>query len=35
MVHSYNSIWDVEETKKHLPDHVKKTLAEKYQHVYY
>ncbi|MDL2228285.1 pyruvate:ferredoxin (flavodoxin) oxidoreductase [Bacteroidales bacterium OttesenSCG-928-K03] len=25
----YNSIWDIEETKKHLPDHVKKTLAEK------
>ncbi|MDR2083639.1 MAG: pyruvate:ferredoxin (flavodoxin) oxidoreductase [Bacteroidales bacterium] len=25
----YNSIWDIEETKKNLPDHVKKTLAEK------
>ena len=25
----FNSIWDVEETKKRLPDHVKKTLAEK------
>jgi len=24
-----NSIWDVEETKKRLPDHMKKTLAEK------
>jgi pyruvate-ferredoxin/flavodoxin oxidoreductase len=24
----YNSIWDVEETKKRLPDHVKKYLAE-------
>jgi len=23
-----NSIWDVEETKKHLPDHIKKYLAE-------
>jgi pyruvate-ferredoxin/flavodoxin oxidoreductase len=25
----FNSIWDVEETKKRLPDHIKKTLAEK------
>jgi pyruvate-ferredoxin/flavodoxin oxidoreductase len=25
----FNSIWDVEETKKRLPDHMKKTLAEK------
>ena len=25
----YNSPWSVEETKKHLPDHVKKYLAEK------
>ncbi len=24
----YNSIWDAEETKNHLPDHVKKYLAE-------
>lgn len=24
-----NSIWDVEETKKRLPDHMKKTMAEK------
>jgi pyruvate-ferredoxin/flavodoxin oxidoreductase len=24
----YNSLWDVEETKKRLPDHVKKYLAE-------
>ncbi|MDD2635049.1 MAG: pyruvate:ferredoxin (flavodoxin) oxidoreductase [Bacteroidales bacterium] len=24
-----NSIWDVEETKKRLPDHMKKTLAQK------
>lgn len=30
----YNSIWDVEETKKHLPDHVKKTLAEKNINMY-
>lgn len=25
----FNSIWDVEETKRRLPDHFKKTLAEK------
>jgi pyruvate-ferredoxin/flavodoxin oxidoreductase len=25
----FNSIWDVEETKNRLPDHMKKTLAEK------
>ncbi len=25
----FNSIWDAEETKKRLPDHMKKTLAEK------
>lgn len=25
----FNSIWDVEETKKRLPDHMKKVLAEK------
>ncbi|MFA6127758.1 MAG: pyruvate:ferredoxin (flavodoxin) oxidoreductase [Bacteroidales bacterium] len=25
----FNSIWDTEETKKRLPDHIKKTLAEK------
>ncbi|TSA34309.1 MAG: pyruvate:ferredoxin (flavodoxin) oxidoreductase [Porphyromonadaceae bacterium] len=25
----FNSIWDVEETNKRLPDHIKKTLAEK------
>ena len=25
----FNSIWDVEETKKRLPDHIKKTLAER------
>ena len=25
----FNSIWDVEETKKRLPDHMKKTLAQK------
>ena len=25
----FNSIWDIEETKNRLPDHMKKTLAEK------